>query len=192
VRGRARQTCERGWGGRGSDACTRYRCAVERFIRGPYRKHNNNFGFVSEDERNTPQAFSHFTYEASQHRILICDIQGVGDLYTDPQIHSRDGVGFGKGNMGERGIKKFIASHRCNPVCRYLKLPSINSHGALDSGTLPATRYMSYNRVEVVHIDMKDASANKLLGNIVRDSAGDHKPKPEAAAHKKICMCTLL
>lgn len=52
------------------------RCAVERFIDGPYRKHNNNYGFVNEDERSTPQAFSHFTYEASQHTALVCDIQG--------------------------------------------------------------------------------------------------------------------
>lgn len=42
---------------------------------GQYRKWNNNFGYVSDVVRNTPHAFSHFTYEASDHRILICDIQ---------------------------------------------------------------------------------------------------------------------
>lgn len=36
---------------------------------------------------NTPQAFSHFTYCHSGGKLLICDIQGVGDKYTDPQIH---------------------------------------------------------------------------------------------------------
>ncbi len=36
--------------------------------------------------RYTCAAFSHFTYEASKHEILICDLQGVGDLYTDPQV----------------------------------------------------------------------------------------------------------
>jgi len=109
-------------------------CAVERFIAGPYRKHNNNFGFVNDDERNTPQAFSHFTYEASGHMILVCDIQGVGDLYTgtekatiskteqknygffliDPQMHTINGNGFGKGNLGVRGFEKFLSTHRCN------------------------------------------------------------------------------
>jgi hypothetical protein len=39
-------------------------------------------GYVSEDERNTPQAFSHFTYEASGKQMLLCDVQGVGDMYT--------------------------------------------------------------------------------------------------------------
>ena len=93
-------------------------CGVERFIDGSYRKYNSNFGFVSEDERNTPQAFSHFTYEASQRQILLCDVQGVGDLYTDPQVHTRDGRGFGKGNMGDRGFDKFLATHRWVPFWR--------------------------------------------------------------------------
>lgn len=30
-------------------------CGVEEFIDGPYRKHNNNFGFVDDNERSTPQ-----------------------------------------------------------------------------------------------------------------------------------------
>lgn len=102
-------------------------CAVEPYIDGTYKKHNNNWGFINnKHERNTPHAFSHFTYEASQHQLLICDIQGVGDLYTDPQIHSIDGSGFGKGNMGTRGFKKFFSTHRCNAICRFLKLPLIN------------------------------------------------------------------
>jgi elongation factor 2 kinase len=54
---------------------------------GDYRKHNNNFGYVSDDERNTPQAFSHFTFEISKRNLLVVDIQGVGDFYTDPQVH---------------------------------------------------------------------------------------------------------
>jgi len=49
-------------------------CAVEKFIDGEYKKYNNNWSFV-DDERNTPQAFSHFTYERSQRTILVCDIQ---------------------------------------------------------------------------------------------------------------------
>jgi elongation factor 2 kinase len=126
-------------------------CGVERFIDGPYRKHNNNFGFVSDEERHTPQSFSHFSYESSNHGLLVCDIQGVSDLYTDPQVHSADGQSFGKGNLGQRGIDRFIQSHRCNAICRYLKLPSINANYA-GLGTLPVTQYMKHTRVEVVHI----------------------------------------
>lgn len=44
-----------------------------------------------KQSRYTPQAFSHFTFERSGHELIVVDIQGVGDLYTDPQIHTMDG-----------------------------------------------------------------------------------------------------
>ncbi|KAG7387131.1 hypothetical protein PHYPSEUDO_014651 [Phytophthora pseudosyringae] len=133
-------------------------CGVEPFIAGEYHKHNNNFGYVSELERNTPQAFSHFTYEASGQQILVVDIQGVGDHYTDPQIHTRLGKEFGKGNMAVRGFERFLGSHRCNPICRYLKLPLINpkdegSRQVDPKGTIPAQTYMSQPRVVVDQVD---------------------------------------
>ncbi|KAL4144462.1 hypothetical protein PRNP1_013594 [Phytophthora ramorum] len=122
-------------------------CAVEAYIPGEYRKHNNNFGSVSDDERNTPQAFSHFTYEASNHELLAVDIQGVGDLYTDPQIHTLNGHDFGKGNLGVLGFQKFLSSHRCNSICRYLKLPAVNPKSRhADSGTLPVQELMNRDR----------------------------------------------
>jgi LAS superfamily LD-carboxypeptidase LdcB len=45
--------------------------------------------------RHTPQAFSHFSYAFTQGTALCVDIQGVADLYTDPQIHTLDGQGYG-------------------------------------------------------------------------------------------------
>ncbi|MPC14758.1 Eukaryotic elongation factor 2 kinase [Portunus trituberculatus] len=65
---------------------------LEHFIEGQYVKYNSNSGFVrSEAIRMTPQAFSHFTFERSGHELIVVDIQGVGDLYTDPQIHTSHG-----------------------------------------------------------------------------------------------------
>lgn len=32
------------------------------YLRGKYRKYNNNYGYVGKDARNTPQAFTHFSY----------------------------------------------------------------------------------------------------------------------------------
>ncbi|TDH65591.1 hypothetical protein CCR75_006548 [Bremia lactucae] len=108
-------------------------CSVEEFLPGAYVKYSNNNGYVGretssteERERNTPQAFSHFTFVASDFRLMIVDIQGVADSYTDPQIHSADGRGFGVGNLGTFGMEKFLESHRCNEVCRWLGLRSIN------------------------------------------------------------------
>ncbi|CAF4396997.1 unnamed protein product, partial [Rotaria sordida] len=63
---------------------------------GNYIKYNSNSGFVCDDTlRHTPQAFSHFTFEASCHEQIVVDIQGVGDLYTDPQIHTNLGFEYG-------------------------------------------------------------------------------------------------
>lgn len=66
--------------------------AVERFISGTdsygvgFFKHNTNSGFVDEDlHRVTPQVFSAFSFYESSGTRLVADIQGVGDLYTDPQ-----------------------------------------------------------------------------------------------------------
>ena len=54
--------------------------------------------------RQTPQAFSHFTFECSGHELIVVDIQGCGDLYTDPQIHTLQGTEYGDGNLGVKVI----------------------------------------------------------------------------------------
>eukprot|EP00667_Euglena_gracilis_P001063 EG_transcript_1062 len=95
---------------------------VEPYIIGDYKKYNNNWGYVSYDERNTPQAFSHFTAEYTKERYLVVDIQGVGDMYTDPQVHSHDGTRFGIGNCGQEGFEKFFETHECNALCAFLGL----------------------------------------------------------------------
>eukprot|EP00667_Euglena_gracilis_P004263 EG_transcript_4283 len=97
--------------------------ACEPMISGDYVKHNSNSGGVRDglDARNTPQAFSHFTYVHSQNRHIIVDIQGVGDTYTDPQVHSTERQ-FGVGNLGQEGIDAFFESHQCNSICAGLGL----------------------------------------------------------------------
>ena len=144
-------------------------CTVEQFITGPYRKHNNNYGYVSEDERNTPQAFSHFTYHASNGTMLICDIQGVGDLYTDPQIHTlnllqqKGMTGFGgRGNLGTKGFERFLRSHRCNAICKYLRLPPVNAkEGTEDKGTLPSAPVMQYGHVDIVNVHISSRGGSE-------------------------------
>ena len=63
---------------------------VERFIEGEYVKHNNNSGYVDTRHafRTTPHAFSAWTHHASAGAEMIVDVQGVGDLFTDPQARA--------------------------------------------------------------------------------------------------------
>jgi len=127
-------------------------CGVEQFIFGDYHKYTNNWDWVNQSvDRNTPSCFSHFTYQASSHKILICDLQGVGDLYTDPQMHTYNGKGCGKGNMGKRGTDKFLSTHKCNAICTYLKLDHTNL-GSQFTGTVPQKRYMNNEHVDTVPV----------------------------------------
>lgn len=119
---------------------------VERFIEGKYVKYNSNtgkatsflksdyililtlaqLGYVeSTDMRLTPQCFSHFTWQRSHGKTMVVDIQGVQDLYTDPQIHSTESL-YGDGDLGNRGMALFFHSHRCNDLCNLLGLTQLD------------------------------------------------------------------
>ena len=67
---------------------------MEHFIEGEYKKFNSNSGYVSEDCRRTPQAFSHFSFEQSGREKMIIDIQGefqmeVGDKSCHQMFRSQ-------------------------------------------------------------------------------------------------------
>ena len=53
---------------------------------------------------------------------MVVDIQGVGNVLTDPQIHCLDKYRFGKGNLGYLGMLMFFNTHVCNEHCRTLGL----------------------------------------------------------------------
>ena len=103
--------------------------AVERFISGKgsdgagFMKHNTNAGFVDLHlHRMTPQIFSCHSFYASQGERLVSDIQGVGDLYTDPQVHSSD-YHFGDGDLGPRGMALFFKTFHHTESTRALGIP---------------------------------------------------------------------
>lgn len=102
---------------------------AEAFVFGKYEKHSNNSG-ATMGRRCTPQSFSFFTWRQSGHRHMIVDVQGVGDIYTDPAIHflpchvssslkSTDSPV----NLGLRGFALFLWSHRYNAIDKLLELP---------------------------------------------------------------------
>ena len=105
--------------------------SLEPWIEGDYIKYNSNAMWVNEELRDDPmnlaaQAFSHFTFERSWGHFIVNDLQGVGQVLTDPSIQTRDPERFKltDTNVGVDGFKCFFAVHQCNAVCQKLGLIS--------------------------------------------------------------------
>ncbi|CAJ1947687.1 unnamed protein product [Cylindrotheca closterium] len=90
---------------------------------------DDEIGAIQNDD--IPQAFSHFSYEHSRGRQLVCDLQGVwnaddGFMLTDPVIHhvSLEGKRHTNGatDHSKRGVKKFFETHVCNSLCKRMGL----------------------------------------------------------------------
>ncbi|KAL6765996.1 kinase-like domain-containing protein [Haematococcus lacustris] len=129
--------------------------AIEPYLEGSYTKFNDNEGYVAalpddaadREAHELAQAFSHWSWVHSGGRELLCDIQGVGARWTDPQVgaggcllllHGNEtaqapaedlvaslqvnsvATKYGRKDMGAKGIAAFFGSHRCNDFCRAL------------------------------------------------------------------------
>lgn len=99
---------------------------------GEFVKLSNNAKVVKTEYKATEYglAYGHFSYEYSNHRDVVVDLQGwvTGDgkglIYlTDPQIHSVDQKGVAT-NFGKRGIFYFFNYQHvtCNEICHRLSL----------------------------------------------------------------------
>ncbi|CAK9218410.1 unnamed protein product [Sphagnum troendelagicum] len=118
---------------------------MEMLLLGKWIKYNNNGGFINlEEYRATLQAFTHWTYEYSDKLLMVTDLQGVlapnsdGHMrfhLCDPAIHCADVLRFTKTNLGPEGFKLFFNTHKCNDVCRNLKLKP-GRNGVTTSGTI--------------------------------------------------------
>ena len=109
---------------------------VEPYIEGAleeFSKFNSNTydaSLLLSDRHADPiaEAYSHFTWAASNETLVVSDVQGVrrgSTLHvTDPQIHTVDrSDAFGCGNgQSEENIRAFFASHECRGICARLQL----------------------------------------------------------------------
>ena len=92
-----------------------------------YVKFNGNNGYMEKGKcvAKTPQEFSHYTYHASNGKLIVVDIQGVRQefddvieyTFTDPQVCTTTGKGYGQGNAGRQAIEDFFQSHKCTDLC---------------------------------------------------------------------------
>jgi len=107
--------------------------AAERYLPGVFLKYNSNNGYVSEGfmkHQDVMQAFTHFTFDASEGQMMVADLQGVARdaeaILTDPQVLSLDGR-FGPGDLAASGMRACLAAHRCGPACRALGLKPVDA-----------------------------------------------------------------
>ncbi|KAM3135092.1 hypothetical protein pb186bvf_012738 [Paramecium bursaria] len=102
---------------------------AERFFKGEFVKYNNNNGYIrnSIDSFNQfSQAFTAYTYFQSEGTMMICDVQGIGQYFTDPAINTKKG-GFDQTDIGEDGIKNYLVNFKGKGVGKeYLKLLGID------------------------------------------------------------------
>ncbi|EPY36644.1 myosin-heavy-chain kinase [Strigomonas culicis] len=112
--------------------------AMEPKLVGHFTKYNSNFGKryssnefpltvpVQRHRRfrvfQAAEALSHFSLIQSGGGLLLCDLQGVEDRLTDPELHTYNQKGMGIGNMGPEGIRRFVEGHVCSKVCRLIGL----------------------------------------------------------------------
>ncbi|KAM0338320.1 hypothetical protein ACHAPU_011372 [Fusarium lateritium] len=156
--------------GKNGDSGTDY-ISLEPFIEGDYVKYNNNCSYVNEDNpedefNKAAQAFSHFTYERSWGSFLVCDLQGVGHVLTDPAIHTLDPERFklADTNLGKEGFKFFFATHVCNDICKKLVLKSQASMITAEKAEF---------REWWPTMDNTVCCSNKLCGKIVRATSAN-------------------
>lgn len=106
--------------------------SVEPYMLGEFVKLSNNTKVVKTEHKAAEYglAYGHFSYEFSNHRDVVVDLQGwvtgngKGLIYlTDPQIHSVDKKDVTT-NFGKRGIFYFFNNQHasCNEICHRLSL----------------------------------------------------------------------
>ena len=106
---------------------------LQPFLDGSIDKYNNNAGYIIDEDsvshsasNSCAQAFSHFTFERSKGRFIACNLQGVGGMLMNPCIHTQDPEQFKlvDTNLNADGFEFFFSTHKCNYICRRLRLRS--------------------------------------------------------------------
>ncbi|XP_066924623.1 eukaryotic elongation factor 2 kinase-like [Clytia hemisphaerica] len=105
---------------------------VEEFASGKFVKYVNNNGEICKNVdkhgQSKAEAFVHFTYQKSEEKLMVLDIQGCGKTYFDPEIAAgehfddQDELLFCGGNLSQTAIKNFKHLHQCNKFCSDLLL----------------------------------------------------------------------
>ena len=116
---------------------------VEEFLPEDFQKYINNNGSIclnDLDITEKAETFVHYTYEKSNNRLMITDLQGVGyqlcicDLEIATQTIAEEKSGkssmlveylFRAGNLSTAAFENFDREHVCNEYCTKLELSQL-------------------------------------------------------------------
>ena len=106
---------------------------IEEFINGNFCKYINNDGSICQIQEKSElvekaECLVHFTYEKSNHNLMLLDIQGSDFTLYDPEIATvldavdTNNLHFTMGNMSVAACSNFSDRHVCNKYCKALNL----------------------------------------------------------------------
>jgi hypothetical protein len=118
----------------GPHICTYY--SMERYHSGEFVKFNSNGGYVDANHE-LAQAFSHFTWHATDGQMMVLDLQGwcnadrTNYQLTDPAIQTKNRKLLETDtNIGSEAMENFLKVHVCGPSCASLRVPNLAAPGA--------------------------------------------------------------
>ena len=109
---------------------------IEEYISGCFIKYMNNTGQLCVDQDDEfgkkSECLAHFSYEKSQQKLMVVDIQGSENNLYDPEVASSDWQEEGKvlfcaGNFSTTAIENFVNGHKCNCYCNLLDLKPLGN-----------------------------------------------------------------
>lgn len=100
---------------------------VEEYVEGTFTKYINNDGLLCVEKSNEfgmkAECLAHFSYEKSDKKLMVLDIQGSGSTLYDPEIATSElfdkdkEMLFCSGNLTKIAIDTFVTEHECNNYC---------------------------------------------------------------------------
>eukprot|EP00111_Clytia_hemisphaerica_P008671 TCONS_00025364-protein len=110
---------------------------VEPYVPGKFIKYINNDGEIGKSKVNKlfydkAEALAHFSYQESDEKLMLLDIQGSGLTLYDPEIATADEFVdtkgerfFCGGNLNGEAMDLFLHNHRCNIYCKLVSLEEV-------------------------------------------------------------------
>lgn len=107
---------------------------IEEYVEGSFSKYINNDGticFIDNDITKKAECLAHYTYEKSNFKIMLLDIQGSDYVLYDPEIASAELKAdneylFCAGNLSHVAITTFTKYHKCNKYCKAIQLTKLS------------------------------------------------------------------